>query len=137
MANAKLNCYTPIVGTQTPNANGQVSSDSATVPANLAVNGQTNPIGVEDFNEIVVGINIGAPSGTTPSATFVLEWTPDKGTTWFPVATSAAQTAAGIVTIAAGLGSANGPFGYFVRLRWTITGTAGPTFPVTAWLFGK
>lgn len=137
MPNAKLVCYTPIVGTQTPNNTGVVSSDSASVPVALAAAGQTAPIGVEDFSEIIIAILLGAPGGTTPGIIFTLEWTPDKGTTWFTVGATVSQTAAGNVTIFAGLGSVNGPFGYMVRLRWALTGTAGPTFPTTAWLIGK
>lgn len=138
---SRLHFYAPIIGSQpSTSTSGAISpvKGTAVVPANLTAAGQTVGLDVSELVELTIGIVVGAPGGTTPSLAFFLEWSPDDGGTWLLLNAPAAITAAGSVTLQAGAGvTAIGPFGYMVRLRWTVTGTAGPTFPVSAWLFGK
>ena len=93
-----------------------------------------------------VWINVTAVSGTTPSATFRLQWSPDNGTTWVDWDTTNLQTtaitAAGTATLKVGLGlpvtanaSKNDSVPARVRLAWTITGTT-PSFTFSTWFTG-
>jgi hypothetical protein len=73
-----------------------------------------------------VALNVTAASGTTPSATVVVEDTLD-GVTFFPIATFAAKTAAGTEVL-----NVTTPFADRIRVKWTITGTTPSlTFSVT------
>src|SRR5579859_3398231 len=81
--------------------------------------GNTMDMGSQSM--VAVHIVVSAISGTTPSATFVLEDSPD-GTNWANVATSAAVTAVG-VTVLRSSGSTT-PLSRYVRARLSaFTGT--------------
>lgn len=69
-----------------------------------------------------VALNVTAFSGTTPSLAVVVEDTLD-GTVFFPLATFVAKTGTGTEVI-----NVTSPFANRIRVRWTITGTATPTF---------
>lgn len=74
-----------------------------------------------DASGIAAHIVVSAISGTTPSATFVLEDSPD-GTNWANVATSAAVTATGVTVLRSS--GATTPIGRYVRVRMSaFTGT--------------
>jgi hypothetical protein len=64
-----------------------------------------------------------AASGTTPTLNVVIEDSLDDGATWNVVGTFAQQTAAAREVI-----NITTPFSDTLRVRWTIGGTATPTF---------
>lgn len=95
---------------------------------------------------LMVWINVTAVSGTTPSATFRLQWSPDGGTTWVDWDTTNLQTtaitAAGTATLRVGPGlpvtantSKNDTVPALVRVAYTITGTT-PSFTFSTWFTG-
>ena len=77
---------------------------------------------------VAVHINVSAVSGTTPSATFVLEDSAD-GTNWANVATSSAVTATGVTVLRSGAGTT--PLGQFVRVRLSAISGTTPSFTMT------
>jgi hypothetical protein len=88
-------------------------------------------------------LNVTAVSGTTPTMTARLQWSPDNGTTWLDMDTTNLQTvsitATGNFTLHVGRGlpvtanrSANLPAPRLMRLAWTIGGTT-PSFTFTSW----
>lgn len=76
-------------------------------------------------------LNVTAVTGTTPSMTVVLESTLD-GTNWDTLGSFAAKTAVGreVITV-------NPVIGRRLRARWTITGTATPTFTFSVLIQGE
>lgn len=109
------------------------------------VSGNTGAINVGSFAELLLVFNITAVSGTTPSMTLGVDFSPDGGTTWVTGPSLAAQTAAAIVAMALGRGVSGSagsvtsfamPFGDTIRIRWTITGTT-PSFTFAALAVGK
>lgn len=91
----------------------------------VATPGGTFDMGSETV--LAVHLAITAISGTTPSATFVLEDSAD-GTNWANVATSSAVTTTGTVVLRSG----TTPLGQFVRVRLSaFTGTT-PSLTMTA-----
>jgi hypothetical protein len=102
---------------------------------------------VNDNNEALYITAIAtAVSGTTPSMTAKLQWSPDNGTTWLDLdatnAITAALTAAGNATFVAGPGvvvaanaSANKFLPRLLRVAVTITGTT-PSFTMALWANG-
>lgn len=100
----------------------------------------------EGADGLAVWINVTAVSGTTPSATFRLQWSPDNGTTWVDWDTTNLQTtaitAAGTATLRVGAGlattanaSRNDFIPRYVRVAYTISGTT-PSFTFSTWFTG-
>ncbi len=94
----------------------------------------------------LITVRVGAVSGTTPTAAFRIEWSPDGGTTWFTLgaaaaALTAASSQAGFavwpsVLTGLTLGTTNttlipAPLPRIWRVAWTIGGTT-PSFTITA-----
>ena len=90
-----------------------------------------------------VWINVTAVSGTTPSCTFRLQWSPDNGTTWIDWDTTNLQSTAvtGVTTVLLKVGQAQANAANAsktdqiprqVRLAWTISGTT-PSFTFASW----
>jgi hypothetical protein len=95
---------------------------------------------------VIAWVNVTAVSGTTPSATFRLQWSPDLGTTWVDWDTtnlqSTAVTTATTVTLKAGPGlpvtantSKNDVVPRRLRVAYTITGTT-PSFTFSSFITG-
>lgn len=93
---------------------------------------------------LLVWINVTAVTGTTPTATFRLQWSPDNGTTWIDWDTTNLQTTSitGVTTATLRVGpsgittAANAARADIVprqvRLAWTIGGTT-PSFTFASW----
>lgn len=90
-----------------------------------------------------VWVNVTAVSGTTPSCTFRLQWSPDNGTTWIDWDTTNLQSTAvtGVATVLLKVGQAQvnaanatkqDHIPRQVRLAWTISGTT-PSFTFASW----
>jgi hypothetical protein len=88
-------------------------------------------------------ISVTAVSGTTPTMTVRVQWSPDNGTTWLDIDTTNLQTASITATTNAtlrlGVGlpvaanaSANTLAPRLLRLAWTIGGTT-PSFTFATW----
>ncbi len=89
-----------------------------------------------------IWVNVTAVTGTTPTLTVRVQWSPDGGTNWLDLDTTNAQTAsitatgASVLRIYPGLTTAanaalNSPLPRTWRLAWTITGTT-PSFTFAA-----
>jgi hypothetical protein len=72
--------------------------------------------------EMALELNVTAISGTTPSDTVSIQFSPDGGITWCTIASFAPATATGTYYLALGTGSQR-PFGLLIRAFHTITGT--------------
>ena len=77
-----------------------------------------------------VMLNVTAVSGTTPSMTLSIEWSPD-GVTWYPGETADAFTA---ITATGARAKAFPVKGPYARASWAITGTT-PSFTFVATSF--
>lgn len=98
--------------------------------------GNSAALDASGVTAVEVDVNITAVSGTTPSATFVVERQGADGV-WYVVATSPAITAAGTWTTSIGPGcSVAHELTDSIRLRWTITGTT-PSFTFSASITGR
>lgn len=104
-----------------------VASRAATANENVAFDGDWD--GVDGLVAYVV---ISAVSGTSPTATFALQDSPD-GTNWATVATGAAQTAAGTHAIRVG---SDTPFTGRLRLNVTVGGTT-PSFTYSVVVYSE
>ena len=93
-----------------------------------ATGSSTTPIYVPDGSAVSVNIVCSAVGGTTPSATFEIQWSND-GTNW----ASADGTADTFAAITANKAVAKNVSvkGELMRLAWTVSGTT-PTFTVAA-----
>lgn len=86
--------------------------------------GSSNTFGVGQMVTVAtVFVVVSSVTGTTPSATFSLDVSPD-GTNWLSVATGAAMTAAGIQRLTAT------HLGAHMRVSYTVSGTT-PVFTTT------
>ena len=124
----------PLIGTRTQ----APMTDSAPTyaPTVLTATGQSMTIDVDEYTEGLLFVSTTAVSGTTPSLTFALQTSPD-GVLWAPIGPAiVAITAAGTVALPFGATTAGGPFGYHMRLAFTLTGTT-PSFTIAAWFIGK
>ena len=119
------------------NHNVAVEASSAKVASG---NGSTQT----NFNAsgLFVWVNVTAVSGTTPTLTVRVQWSPDGGTTWLDLDTTNAQTAsitgvtAAVLRIYPGIATAanaalNAPLPRTWRLAWTVGGTT-PSFTFAA-----
>ena len=82
------------------------------------------------YDSVSVQIIVSAATGTTPSATFSLQWS-DDGVTYSPASPAdvfAAITAAGSVV------QRFAAKGQFFKLAWTVTGTT-PSLTTTAYAY--
>lgn len=88
-------------------------------------------------------LNVTAVSGTTPTMTVRIQWSPDNGTTWLDMDTTNLQTVSitgtsnHVLRVAPGLPvtanlSANQIAPRLMRLAWTIGGTT-PSFTFVSW----
>lgn len=88
-------------------------------------------------------LSVTAVSGTTPTMTVRIQWSPDNGTTWLDMDTTNLQTASitatGNFTLSVGPSlpvtanrSANQLAPRLMRLAWTIAGTT-PSFTFVSW----
>lgn len=95
----------------------------------VSVSGETEPINVGDYIEGLIGIDITAVSGTSPTCDFKVETL--IGNKWYDTGTTIAQqTSAGQVL--AKLTN----FGESIRLKYTLGGTS-PVFTFAATFLGK
>lgn len=85
---------------------------------------------VENFDEIIVYLDVTAVSGTSPTLDLVYETSPDDGTTWFTHTTFTQVTATGkaikLITTP----------GSFARVTGTVGGTT-PSFTYSVHMEGK
>lgn len=91
---------------------------------------------VSGYAELNLDVNISAVSGTTPTYVISVE---RKGAdnVYYPIWTSASQTAAGKVSTTIGVGAeVNKGFGDFIRIVETIGGTT-PSFTRSVSIKGK
>lgn len=120
------------------------NNHNAAVEASSAKTATGNGATQTNFNAAgaLVWINVSAVTGTTPTLTVRLQWSPDGGTTWVDLDTTNAQTASitatgtfvlrvypGITTAANA--ALNSPLPRTWRLAWTIGGTT-PSFTFSA-----
>ena len=100
--------------------------------AALTASGTSTPIAVPLGSQVAVTINATAVTGTTPSATFEVQWSHD-GVNW----ASADGTADAFAAITAAKNGAKNftVKGTLMRLSWTISGTT-PSFTTTAFASG-
>jgi hypothetical protein len=97
-----------------------------------------------NFNAVgaFVWVNVTAVTGTTPTLTVRIQWSPDGGTTWLDLDTTNAQTAsitgtgAAVLRVYPGMATAanaslNSPLPRTWRIAWTIGGTT-PSFTFSA-----
>jgi hypothetical protein len=112
------------------------ASSAKTTTGNGATQTNFNAVGV------FVWINVTAVTGTTPTLTVRLQWSPDGGTTWVDLDTTNAQTAsitatgASVLRVYPGMAttanaSLNSPLPRTWRIAWTIGGTT-PSFTFSA-----
>ena len=97
--------------------------------APVTASGSTGWFDAVNVDEVTVGVDVTAVSGTAPSAQFALDVLGADGNA-YTLWTSAAVTAAGEVAAVVNIGAAGA-----VRLRWAITGTT-PSFTFSASLEG-
>lgn len=105
----------PVVGTRAVPGLGNTSD----TPLVITGAGQTPPIPCDGVRDLLAFVQLSAFSGGA-SIVVYLEHSPD-GKTWYPLANTAAITANGNSYMVAGLTTAAGPFGYYARLRWTVS----------------
>jgi len=122
----------------------QRNNHNIAVEASSAKTATGNGATQTNFNAsgALVWINVSAVSGTTPTLTVRLQWSPDGGTTWVDLDTTNAQTASITATgqfvlrVFPGIATAanaalNSPLPRTWRLAWTIGGTT-PSFTFAA-----
>lgn len=117
-------------------------------PMTASGNGTSTPLPATARN-LIASVNVQAVSGTTPSITYRLQWSPDAGTTWLDIDTTNLQTTA--ITSAVGwvhlrLGpdfttAANAALKDIcpptLRWVWTVSGTT-PSFTAKTYMnFGS
>lgn len=104
------------------------ATDNFAAAAARTATGQGPAIALHPADEhLFVMVNVTAVSGTTPSATFALEWSND-GTTWATPGTADALAAITSPTHKVLTAQAKGRH---ARLVWTISGTT-PSFTFSA-----
>lgn len=104
-----------------------VASAARTVTGNSAALAVAPALG-----QLVLGVNVTAASGTTPSMTLSVEWSHDGGATWSqadPADTFTAITAAAVKVKSFAVKSD------VYRIVWTITGTT-PSFTFAMTQYG-
>jgi hypothetical protein len=106
-------------GTPINNPANLTIQTSQTFTATAAAAGTLNSA---PYVEMAVELNVTAISGTTPSDTVSVQFSPDAGATWTTVASFVAVIATGTYYLALGAASAR-PFGALLRAFHTITGT--------------
>lgn len=93
-------------------------------------NGTVTGLGNVQDSQITLLFSATAVSGTTPSLTLSVEWSPDGGVTWFPAETPDAFTAITAVGNRCKTFTVKSPQ---FRLAWLVSGTTPSfTFTVTA-----
>jgi len=123
--------------------------------AQQSATGNGGAISVSGIKEMVVYVAVTAKSGTTPVLDLWLQGSSDGGTTWFDLThessltdASSSATEGAVQTnkrdIVPGLSDALGSFsakysifGDFVRVRWVLSGTGGPTYTFSVKAVGK
>ena len=98
----------------------------------ITASGNSTPVAVPFGSVVAVTLNVTAVSGTTPSATFEIQWSHD-GVNW-AVADGTPDTFAA-VTAAKNLCKQVTVKGALARLAWTVTGTT-PSFTASSFLSG-
>lgn len=92
-------------------------------------------IDLREVLDVTLSVNVGVPTGTTPGLVVGLDLLDACGN-WIPQAIKTAQiTATGLTVVYGGLHSAGATMVVLTaqgRISWTLTGTAGPTFPGVA-----
>ena len=100
------------------------------------VTGNSAAISATGYQSVLIGVNITAVSGTSPTMTLSLQSLGADGiqyTLW----SSASQTATGQVVTSVGPGMAQAQqLGQTIRLVWTIGGTT-PSFTFSASIIGR
>lgn len=104
----------------------------------LTVNGTSGPISVVPYSTLLLQVNaVGPVTGTTPSMTVSILGVDALGAT-YPIAAATALTAAGLATVSAGPGTANGAvLPASVVVSWAITGTTPSFGDVVMSLIGR
>lgn len=98
--------------------------------------GDSGALPVGNVLHLAADVNITAVSGSTPSMTLYVDRLGIDGN-WYNIWTSAAQTAAGVVSVSIGPGcTVTHVFGTAARLRWAITGGT-PSFTFSGSIVGK
>jgi len=107
-------------GRYVPDNESPAGAQLASAARTTSTNGTAfDTAGVDAINATLV---VSAVTGTNPTLDVVLETTAD-GTNYYTVGTFAQQT-----STQAGLARVFGPLGATSRWKWTIGGTATPTF---------
>lgn len=103
----------------------------------IAAGGQTDDLNVADIDALILDVNATAVAGTTPALNIFLEEKRKDGI-YYLIDTVPPITVAGVTRRDIGPGRPqNADFGDIVRLRWTITGTVGPTVTASINLVGE
>ena len=99
-------------------------------------NGNSGDLGVSNYTELAVDINITVVSGTTPTCQFFVD-RKDANNVYNPLWQSSSFTATGSVSTSIGAGLAYAQsLGATVKLRWVIGG-ASPSFAFSISIQGK
>ncbi|GAB3875283.1 hypothetical protein [Terrabacter terrigena] len=98
----------------------------------ITASGSSTPVAVPLGSTVAVTINATTVSGTTPSATFEVQWSHD-GVNWASADGTADSFAA--ITAAKSVARSFTVKGTLLRLVWTVSGTT-PSFTTTAYLSG-
>lgn len=102
----------------------------------IAASGNSGDLAVDGFDQLALDVNVSALTGTSPSVTFVLNRKGADGV-YYPIWTSAAQTAVGKLSTSAGISAPiNHCVGSVMRLDWMVAGTS-VSLTFTASLIGK
>jgi hypothetical protein len=100
--------------------------------AALTASGSSTPVAVPLGSTVAISVNVTAVSGTTPSATFEVQWSHD-GVNWASADGTADSFAA--ITAAKNVAKSFTVKGTLLRLSWTVSGTT-PSFTTTAFVSG-
>lgn len=96
--------------------------------ANITATGAGSAVPVPPGENVSVFLQVGAVTGTTPSATFEVQWSVD-GANWASNDGTADSFAA--ITATKNVCKTLTSKGSLMRLAWTVTGTT-PVFPLVA-----
>ena len=116
-------------------ADGTVMLNQASGAQTASGNAGTLSVGA--FRQLLIGFNITAASGTSPTIQFFLN-TKGPDSVFYTVWTGSVYTVAPqkvLVSIGPGL-AVQADFGTQAQISWTITGTT-PSFTFSLWMIGK
>lgn len=111
----------------------QFATEVIVASAAQTANGSTVVNGYAAADTVEAELNVTAVSGTNPTLDVVIETSIDGGTTWAQVIAFTQKVAAGSQLMALPAGT----YGDQIRARWTIGGTAVPTFTFSVSAFAK